>query len=235
MKEATKNKPTFNIDDERRGNVVFDSSAQTQAGASLSALIVRRQELERTNKLNDESAVLPFLADCLAFHEAQLGASPSALAHSAALWDFSKRFGVEMGARSTNEITRLLRCIFFDGDNLAMQARISLFNRALRAAVARKLTSKDLAEFIRRCGGLHAIDSPDLSNDVKAKRAAAALQGSCIGQFRLDDFAAPCLAGERALFIATRARDGSFLLEAVVNDRNVLKAALAAHYNATHP
>ena len=45
MKEATKYKPTFNVNDQRHGNVVFDSSEQTRALESLSALIARRQEL----------------------------------------------------------------------------------------------------------------------------------------------------------------------------------------------
>jgi len=131
---------------------------------------------------------------------------------------------------STHTLVKLVRCIFGDVD----RRRVSTYGVTLRAAFAAKKDPKDLADFIRKNGGVQEIklsnkkamsakDKAEVLGKILDQEVLAEVHSEAI--FKEVDAAA---AGQRVVFVATQKANGNFTINLVTSSTTAVNHAIAA-------
>jgi hypothetical protein len=173
------------------------------------------------------------LQQCYAMYFEMCGKSTTAAALREALAKHLEERKIVV-LKSTHTMTKIVRCVF-DGD----RKRFNTYSRVLQAALAQNKAVNELAQFIVDNGGVDEIyrakSATALSTADKAAYAATALRDSSLAT--VDEAAIKqqldaAKDGEMHVAIVTQRAGGAIEVNAIVFSEGVLKAALAAYYNA---
>jgi len=136
---------------------------------------------------------------------------------------------------STHTLVKLVRCIFGDVD----RRRVSTYGVTLRAAFAAKKDPKDLADFIRKNGGVQEIklgqsetfvsmaDKAEMAKEHFDNMKALGTASSEMLSLTADaDF-----MGDTCVLLAEQNSQGGFDIKVVIRNASVVKAAFAAMYS----
>ena len=140
--------------------------------------------------------------------------------------------------KTSHGITKVLKCVFYDGTNSVDRRRISTYSLALRSALSQNIKAEALAAFIEAAGGVQEIRMSSINAKPLVKRAElgrdAVDQAPVLATFRSDsvaqqidssDFDQPFVA-----VIVVRAT-GEVEVRSLLKSKSAVDAALAAHYS----
>lgn len=138
---------------------------------------------------------------------------------------------------SVHTITKIVKCVFG-----ADRRRVSAYSIALRAALAAKVSAKDLPTFIRAQGGVEELrlsQSPNaMTPKRKAEAAAQVIANSVLGSVKIKGISTQldaAMLGCQHVLIVTQEANGAFTINALVSAPSAVNAALAAFHTQQKP
>ena len=138
---------------------------------------------------------------------------------------------------SAHMITKIVKCIFG-----ADRRRVSAYSIALRAALAAKVSAKDLPAYIREQGGVEELRLSQSPNAMTPKRKAEAavqtIANSVLGSVKMKGISTQLDAakmGCQHVLIVTQEADGAFTINALLSASSAVNAALAAFHTQQKP
>lgn len=136
--------------------------------------------------------------------------------------------------KKAHTLIKIVKCVFG-----ADQRRVSAYSIVLRTALHDAVKSTELADFIRRSGGVEEIrlakNGTALTVTQKAVVAMTAVKERALAEFESEAIALQLDAasiGQQIVFVATQLANGKFVVNAVSNSTTAVNAALAAYYSA---
>lgn len=135
---------------------------------------------------------------------------------------------------SSHTLVKIVKCVFG-----ADRRRVSAYGIVLRTALDKKLTSDQVADFIRDSGGVEEVRLSRSPNAMTAKQKAEACSQT-LGSTQLSVVKATALEqaldggniGKPVVLIGTWQSDGSIAVHAFSNAAGAINAALASHYTS---
>jgi hypothetical protein len=135
--------------------------------------------------------------------------------------------------KSTHTLTKIVKCVFG-----AERRRVSAYSIVLRSALAKNISTLDIAAYIRDNNGVEEIrlaKSPNaMTLKQKAVAASSAVSESNYGIFSSTQLSSKLDAGKigtNTVLIGTWQADGSILIRTVVESDGALNAALASYFS----
>lgn len=231
--------PTVVLND--TSNVVFNNVPPVNL-YSLTKIVSERKTWEANAYRSSNKQLYAILAKCYAYYLA-LGDKTT---------DTSKELRSQLSAfietnnlrftKSSHGITKVLKCVFYDGEKSIDRRRISTYSIVLRSALSQGISAEEVADFVERNGGVQEIRLAK-SKIAKTPKQRAELGRTAIDQalvlatFRSDavsqqidstDFDQPFVA-----VVVVRA-DGNVEVRSLIKSKGATNAALAAHYAAAN-
>ena len=184
IKEVSIKTPSITLGD--RANVqiaeelVTATTQRTAAVKPLVSIVSERKAWETNAYSTSNKQLYAVLAMSYAFYLATKGDSDAAKGVRAELTAFIAQNNLRF-TESSHGITKVLKCVFFDGANSVDRRRISTYSIVLRAALTQQLKAEEIAAFIENNGGVQELR---LAKSLTAKTAKqrAALGRDAVGQ-----------------------------------------------------
>jgi hypothetical protein len=222
-------------------NATTNNNAKTQASktvalndtrSTLVTLIAERENWETTLLRKSNDALYQILAQCYELYENMRGGENSIQRKKALLAvceENNYRF-----VSSTPLITKIVKCVFG-----VERRRVSAYSIVLRTAIKQEISVAELAQWIEDMGGVEQVRLSKSPNAKTAKqkaelgraaieksKAIATAQSELLGQKADAD-----KAGEQCVLLAVQNADGSFSINAVINNQAATNAALVAYFS----
>jgi hypothetical protein len=220
----------------QKANVLF-----TVLGQEIDAITAERHVWESTQYRFANESLYSILQKCHILYTKMEGNSQSAKELRQALKDVMATRGIET-RESTHTINKIIRCVFGTNDPTVAKQRISAYAVAVRAAIADNIEPSALPEYLTNEGGVEALrgratgrNTTNLTQKGKALLAAKTVNQTQIGTIKHTTLGQNFDAGktdQSVVLIGTWQADGSIVINALVQGKGVVNAALASHYSA---
>lgn len=134
----------------------------------LTTIISERKQWESTTYASSNKQLYSILAKCYSYYREMSDNTDSAKAKRREVASFIKRNGIRV-SESTHGISKVLKCVFFDGEKSIDRRRISTYSIVLRSALADNIGEDKLADFIEQFGGVQEIRLKKSGNRISTK------------------------------------------------------------------
>ena len=199
----------------------------------LGQLVSEREQWEAAALRTSNEQLYVLLQKCYRLYKLMEGSGQQAAQLRKGLQEYIDANGYRF-TKSSHTLTKIVKCVFG-----VDRQRVSNYSIALRAALAQKIASQDVAAFISNAGGVQEIRLAKSGNLMTAKQKAA-IASETIAASNLGVFSSTALAGgldagkigTNTVLIGTWQADGTIAVRAVVDSDAVLNAALAKHYSS---
>jgi hypothetical protein len=213
-----------------------DAASTTSASLALAKIIAEKQIWEANAFKASNDQLYTILQRCYTLYSVMTANRDAARDLRDALEAARKKAGWTV-SDSAHTLTKIVKCVFG-----ADRRRVSAYSIALRAALAAKVSPKDLPEFIRAQGGVEELrlsQSPNaMTPKRKAEAAAQVITNSELGSVKIKDISTQLDAakvGCQHVLIVTQEADGAFTINALVSASSAVIAALAAFHSQQKP
>ena len=221
-------------------NATTNNTAATQASktvvlndtrGTLVTLISERKNWETTLLRKSNDALYQILAQCYELYENMRG-SENAIQRKNALLAICDENNYRFTS-STPLITKIVKCVFG-----VERRRVSAYSLVLRQAMKQKISTEGLAKWIEEMGGVEQVRLSKSPNAKTAKQKAelgkAAAENSSALATATSEALSKVLnvekAGEQCVLLAVQNADGSFSIQAIIDNQAATNAALAAYF-----
>ncbi len=204
---------------------------------TLNSITQERKAWEADAHRTSNQQLYAILAKCYAFYDAMRQAADAGKMYRNQLRAFIAEHNLRF-TKTSHGITKVLKCVFYDGTNSIDRRRISTYSLALRSALSQSIKANALVSFIEASGGVQEIRMSSINAKPLVKRAElgrdAVDQAPVLATFRSDsvaqqidssDFDQPFVA-----VIVVRAT-GEVEVRSLLKSKSAINAALAAHYS----
>ena len=201
--------------------------------STLVTLIAERKNWESTLLRNSNDALYQILAQCYELYES-MSSGENAIQRKNALFAICEENNYSF-LSSTPLITKVVKCVFGGVE----RRRVSVYSLVLREAMKQEISAAGLAKWIESKHGVEEIRlsaSPNAKTaKVKAKLGKAAAENATPLATATSEALSKVVnvekAGEQCVLLAVQNADGSFSINAVINNNAATNAALAAYYS----
>lgn len=208
---------------------------------TLNEIAEERKQWEASTYRTSNQQLYAILAKCYAFYQLMAGKGDEGKALREQLNSFIEKHGLRF-TKASHGITKVLKCVFFDGDGSIDRRRISTYSIVLRSALALETSAHKLAEHIENAGGVQELRLAKSPNAKSAKQKAelgkAAVSGSAAlasvhsdaatKQVDVTDYDKPLAA------IVVVRSGGIVEVRSILKSTGAINAVLAAHYSAAN-
>ena len=204
---------------------------------TLNSITQERKAWEADAHRTSNQQLYAILAKCYAFYDAMRQEADEGKMYRDQLRAFIAEHNLRF-TKTSHGITKVLKCVFYDGTNSVDRRRISTYSLALRSALSQNIKAEALAAFIEAAGGVQELRISSINAKPLVKRAElgrdAVDQAPVLATFRSDsvaqqidstDFDQPFVA-----VIVVRAT-GEVEVRSLLKSKSAINAALAAHYS----
>ncbi len=204
---------------------------------TLNSITQERKAWEADAHRTSNQQLYAILAKCYAFYDAMRQQADAGKMYRYQLRTFIAEHNLRF-TKTSHGITKVLKCVFYDGTNSIDRRRISTYSLALRSALKQNIKAEALAAHIEAAGGVQEIRMATINAKPLVKRAElgrdAVDQAPVLATFRSDsvaqqidssDFDQPFVA-----VIVVRAT-GEVEVRSLLKSKSAINAALAAHYS----
>jgi len=205
----------------------------TASQAAIEQLVIEAEVWHNTAFKTSNEQLYGLLAKCYGVYLAMSGDSDEAKALRKGLTDYINLKGHKF-SKGSHTINKIVKCVFgFD------RRRVSAYGIVLRTALANKVATQNVPDFIRNSGGVEEIrlaKSPNaMTPKAKAQIASSTVTSNDLGSVSSTALSAMLDAGKvgtNTVLIGTWQADGSIIVRSVVESDTALNAALASYYSA---
>jgi hypothetical protein len=222
-------------------NATTNNTAATQASktvvlndtrSTLVTLISERKNWETKLLRKSNDALYQILTQCYELYEQMRGSTQEAVEHKKALLAVCEENNYRF-INSTPLVTKIVKCVFG-----VERRRVSAYSLVLRQAMKQKISTEGLAKWIEEMGGVEQVRLSKSPNAKTAKQKAelgkAAAENSSALATATSEALSKVLnvekAGEQCVLLAVQNADGSFSIQAIIDNQAATNAALAAYF-----
>lgn len=203
---------------------------------NLKAIASERKLWESNAYRTSNQQLYAILSNCYAFYLAMAETGDDAKTLRKELNSFMKSNSIRCN-KGTHGLAKIVKCVFFDGNELIDRRRISAYSLALRCALDASVKPAALAQFIDDRGGIEELrrvkpTNRETSTD-RAERARTEIQSAVpMSIFRNEAMSQEIDATEyEAPFVALvlKRANGEIALHSLIKNKSVINAALVAY------
>jgi hypothetical protein len=208
---------------------------------SLESIAAERKQWELGAYRTSNQQLYGILAQCYGYFLGMTKKDDEGKALRVQLNSFIEKHGLRF-TKASHGITKVLKCVFFDGENSVDRRRISTYSIVLRSALAIKVAADQLAQYIEAAGGVQELRLAKSPNAKTAKQKAelgkeCVFQNAILATTRSDEVTRKLVYTNYnkplAAIVVVRS-DGTIELRDVLNSNGAANAVLAAHYAAAN-
>ena len=201
---------------------------------TIEQLVADREKWETTTYKNSNDQLYGLLQRCYQVYMDGRKSKPANLFMQTSIDSYMKAHGIKASS-GTHMLNKIVKCVFG-----ADRRRVSAYGIALRVALQDKVKPSELPQYIRDKGGVEELRLAKAPNAMtqtqKAETGAKWVESSQVCSVQHEDLSQSVDAAQigcQHVLIVTQEADGSFMVNALVSNAGVVKAALAAYYNQT--
>jgi hypothetical protein len=208
---------------------------------TLNDIAEERKQWEVSAYRTSNQQLYAILAKCYAFYQLMAEDGDKGKALREQLNNFIEKHGLRF-TKGSHGITKVLKCVFFDGEKSVDRRRISTYSIVLRSALALNIAPHKLAEHIETAGGVQELRLAKSPNAKSAKQKAelgkeCVFQNVILATMRSDEVTCKLDFSDYdkplAAIVVVRA-DGTIELRDVLTSTGAANTVLAAHYSASN-
>jgi len=209
-----------------------------QALPSLAELAEERKQWEVNVYRTSNQQLYALLAKCYAYYQGMDGEEDAAKQRRAHVREFAAKHSLRF-VDGTHCMTRVLKCVFYNGAQAIDRRRISTYSIVLRAALAQGLAADQVANFIESNGGVQEIRLSQAKGEVKVPMSELVRNSlnslPVLARLRDSELTVHIKADDHGKTVALLAEvqsTGEFVVRAIIRNLWHVNQALAAHRKA---
>ena len=197
---------------------------------TLKTIVSEKANWEKTAYKTSNEMLYGLLQRCYIFYNQMCANTSEGQATREGLEAYISQKGYVF-TKSTHNITKIVKCVFG-----ADRRRVNAYSIALRRALAENVGAMDIVGFIIKNGGVEELRLPksnSMTPKQKAEQGGFAIGSQYLGKFKTAELSRKIDASKvnsQHVLIVTQCADGEFIVNALVEGKSALDAALAAFY-----